>query len=114
MRLRRSSRDVQFISTSPPEERTFLLKKLEKLKALPDNSHDKESDNMIKRYQRRPNWKICVRQQLHFLVTLFQKLISKAIFKIIRSVRYHKDDQENYFREQLILCIALYGFDKPL
>ena len=54
MPLRRSSRDIQFISTSPPEERTFLLKKLEKLKELPDNSHDIESDNMIKRYQRRP------------------------------------------------------------
>lgn len=30
------------------------MKKLEKLKELPDNSHDIESDNMIKRYQRRP------------------------------------------------------------
>ena len=27
--LRRSSRDVQFISTSPPDERTFLIKRLE-------------------------------------------------------------------------------------
>ena len=52
--LRRSSRDVQFISTSPPDERTFLIKKLEKLKELPDGSHDIESDNIIKRYQRRP------------------------------------------------------------
>lgn len=52
--LRRSSRDVQFISTSPPDERTFLIKKLEKLKELPDTSHDIESDNIIKRYQRRP------------------------------------------------------------
>ena len=32
MPLRRSSCDVQFISTSPPDERTFLIKKLEKLK----------------------------------------------------------------------------------
>lgn len=52
--LRRSSRDVQFISTSPPDERTFLIKKLEKLKELPDSSHDIESDNIIKRYQWRP------------------------------------------------------------
>ena len=51
---RRSSRDVQFISTSPPDEGTFLIKKLEKLKELPDGSHDIESDNIIKRYQRRP------------------------------------------------------------
>ena len=51
--LRRSSRDVQFISTSPPDERTLLIK-LEKLKELPDSSQDIESDNIIKRYQRRP------------------------------------------------------------
>ena len=54
MPLRRSSRDFQFISTSPPDERTFLLKKLERLKELPDHSADIESDNIIKRYQRRP------------------------------------------------------------
>ncbi|XP_078364558.1 uncharacterized protein LOC144648982 [Oculina patagonica] len=54
MPLRRSSRDFQFISTSPPDERAFLLKKLDKLKELPDNSTDIESDNIIKRYQRRP------------------------------------------------------------
>ena len=52
--LRRSSRDVQFISTSPPDDRTFLIKRLEKLKELPDSSQDIESDNIIKRYQRRP------------------------------------------------------------
>ncbi|XP_068712755.1 uncharacterized protein [Montipora foliosa] len=54
MPLRRSSRDFQFISTSPPEERTFLLTRLDKLKELPDNSTDVESDNIIyKRYQSR-------------------------------------------------------------
>ncbi|XP_078352070.1 uncharacterized protein LOC144636749 [Oculina patagonica] len=54
MPLRRSSRDCQFISTSPPDERAFLLKKFDKLKELPDDSTDIESDNIIKRYQRRP------------------------------------------------------------
>ena len=54
MPLRRSSRDFQFISTSPPDERAFLLNKLDKLKELPDNSADIESDNITKRYQRRP------------------------------------------------------------
>ena len=53
MPMRRSSRDFQFISTSPPDERTFLLKKLDRLKELPDNSPDIESDNIIRRYQRR-------------------------------------------------------------
>ena len=54
MPLRRSTRDIQFINTSNPDERTFLLKTLDKIKELPDNSTDIESDNVIKRYQRRP------------------------------------------------------------
>ncbi|XP_078343176.1 uncharacterized protein LOC144628926 [Oculina patagonica] len=62
MPLRRSSRDFQFIGTSPPDERTFLVKKLDKLKELPDSSPDIESDNIIKRYQRRPKQleKLCL------------------------------------------------------
>ena len=54
MPMRRSTREFQFINTSHPDERTFLLKKLDKIKELPDNSCDIESDNIIKRYQRRP------------------------------------------------------------
>ena len=54
MPLRRSSREFQFINTSDPDERTFLLKSMDKIKELPDNSIDIESDNIIKRYQRRP------------------------------------------------------------
>ena len=51
MPLRRSSREFQFINTSDPDERTFLLKSMDKIKELPDNSIDIESDNVIKRYQ---------------------------------------------------------------
>ena len=54
MPLRRSSRDFKFINTSDPDERTFLLKSMDKIKDLPDNSVAIESDNAIKRYQRRP------------------------------------------------------------
>ena len=54
MPLRRSSREFQFINTSDPDEGTFLLKSMDKIKELPDNSIDIESDNIIKRYQRRP------------------------------------------------------------
>ena len=52
--LRRSSREFQFINTSDPDERTFLVKSMDKIKGLPDHSLDIESDNVIKRYQRRP------------------------------------------------------------
>ena len=54
MPLRRSSRGFQFINTSDPDERTFLVKSMDKIKGLPDHSLDIESDNVIKRYQRRP------------------------------------------------------------
>ncbi len=50
MPLRRSSREFQFINTSDP----FLFKSMDEIKELPDNSCDIESDNIIKRYQRRP------------------------------------------------------------
>lgn len=40
MPMRRSTRDFQFINTSNPDERAFLLKSLDKLKELPDNSPD--------------------------------------------------------------------------
>ena len=62
MPMRRSTCDFQFISTSSPDERTFLLKKLDKLKELPDNSADIESNNIIKCYQRRPKQleKLCL------------------------------------------------------
>jgi len=48
MPVRRSIRDFQFINSSHPDERAFLLKKLDKIKELPDNSCGIESDNIIK------------------------------------------------------------------
>ena len=47
MPMRRASREH-------PDERTFLLKSMDKISELPDASLDIESDNLIKRYQRRP------------------------------------------------------------
>ncbi|XP_069110077.1 uncharacterized protein [Argopecten irradians] len=54
MPLTRASREVVFINTSPPKDRVFLLKSKEQLKELPKNSTDIESDNIIKRYAKRP------------------------------------------------------------
>ncbi|XP_033756117.1 uncharacterized protein LOC117338862 [Pecten maximus] len=54
MPLTRASREVIFINTSLPKDRVFLLKSQEQLKDLPKNSTDVESDNIIKRYARRP------------------------------------------------------------
>ena len=54
MQLTKASRDVEFINTSPPEDRTFLLKDREALEQLPENSTDIGASNMIKLYCRRP------------------------------------------------------------
>ena len=54
MPLRKASRDVVFIDTHRSEMRTVLLKSFNSLKELPENSTNVESDNVMKRYKRRP------------------------------------------------------------
>lgn len=52
--LRSSTRSFAFINTSLPDKRTFLLKPYEVLCDMPENSTDIQSDNALKRYERRP------------------------------------------------------------
>ena len=52
--LTKSTRDVIFLPTSPPEERTFLLKNKTQLMDLPSTSTDIQQTNIIQRYSRRP------------------------------------------------------------
>ncbi|XP_033725275.1 uncharacterized protein LOC117315237 [Pecten maximus] len=52
--LTKSSRDVVFINTSEASERTFLLKQKDVLEELSPQSTDIESDNVVKRYSKRP------------------------------------------------------------
>ena len=58
--LTRATREVFFIPTSPPEERTFLLKSKSDLEKIPLTSTDIQQENIIQRYARRPrqlqNW----------------------------------------------------------
>jgi len=49
--LTRSSRDVDFINTSPQAERTFFLKGKHAVEELPSHSTDIEADQ---RYSKRP------------------------------------------------------------
>ncbi|XP_070548510.1 uncharacterized protein [Ptychodera flava] len=60
MPLTKATRQVVFINTSPPDERTFLLKSKTTLENMPADSTNIESDSLIKRYARRPkvleNW----------------------------------------------------------
>ncbi|XP_060571280.1 uncharacterized protein LOC132729522 [Ruditapes philippinarum] len=54
MPLRRCTRDIVYVDSNKPDERTSLIKPLTELKELPLNSKSIEMDNMLKRYKRRP------------------------------------------------------------
>ena len=60
MSLTKGTRDVQFLNTSPPSERVFLLKQQSKLEELGPDSTDISCDKIIQRYSKRPkalqNW----------------------------------------------------------
>ena len=78
--LTRSSREVVFVNTAPPEERTFLLKSKEALKELPEDSEDIGCSNQIERYSKRPKF--------------FEKwTLSDYIAKL--NIKYPKEFDEN-------------------
>ena len=53
--MRKSSRQVTFINTSPPEERVQLLKPMNEIEQLEDDSDDVHSGSLLKRYIKRPS-----------------------------------------------------------
>ncbi|KAL9970346.1 hypothetical protein ACROYT_G022703 [Oculina patagonica] len=53
--MRRSSREVVFINTALPDERVHLLKSIDDIQHLEDESEDIESGGLIKRYTKRPS-----------------------------------------------------------
>ena len=52
--MRKSSRQVVFINTSPPEDRVQLLKPLQEINDLEDDSDEIYVSGLIKRYTKRP------------------------------------------------------------
>ena len=52
--MRKSSRQVVFINTSPPEDRVQLLKLLQEINDLEDDSDEIYASGLIKRYTKRP------------------------------------------------------------
>ena len=52
--MRKSSRQVVFINTSPPEGRVQLLKPLQEIKDLEDESDEIYASGLINRYTKRP------------------------------------------------------------
>ncbi len=52
--MRKSSRQVIFINTSPPEDTVQLLKPLKEIDDLEDDSDEIYASGLIKRYTKRP------------------------------------------------------------
>ena len=52
--LKKSSREVIFVNTSPENERVIMLKSQKLIESLPDDSTDVETMSMIQRYAERP------------------------------------------------------------
>lgn len=137
MLLKYSSRDVIFINTSPPNERTVLVKSMKLIEQLPDDSSDIQTTSHIQRYACRPKalQDVCLADfaSKYKINYTYRKSAShksesqesdsedkredKDLYKIgniiikkrkkqvcIRYVRYQElTDQENYFREILML-----------
>ncbi|KAJ8049154.1 hypothetical protein HOLleu_01769 [Holothuria leucospilota] len=53
--ITRSSSNIVFLNTSPPDERTFLLKSKEDLQQMDPDDTDIECGHIIKRYSERPH-----------------------------------------------------------
>jgi DNA replication protein DnaC len=53
--MRKSSRQVVFINTSPPEDRVRLLKPLQEINEMDDDSDEIYASGLIKRYTKRPS-----------------------------------------------------------
>ena len=52
--MKKSSREVVFINTSPPDERVRLLKPISEIEDMPDESEDIHLGGLMKRYTERP------------------------------------------------------------
>ena len=73
--LTKCTRDIVFVNTSVPEERIFLLKPKAALDELPAESTDVESDNVIRRYSKRPKQlsKFCLADYVSKVDILYPK-----------------------------------------
>lgn len=93
--LTKATKDVVFINTSPSTDRTFLLKSKGQLEKLPGNSTQIESDNIVKRYAKRPkqlkSW--CLADFVSQLNVKFEKCDSNK--SSVDENLYKNDDEYN-------------------
>ena len=128
------SREPVFINTSPPSERTFLVKTKKQLEQLDPDSTDISVDNLIRHYQNRPHQmenycladfalKVNICQQmgpsskLSTVICFSQNTVycRRKKDRIIRYVNYSKKkDPENHYRERLMLFFPWRNEDTDL
>ena len=130
--MRKSSRNVVFINTSPPAERVELLKPLSEIEKMSDESEEIQSGGLLKRYVERPdclknitladwaawydscgkqkNSKVCDDELLNGDKTSLtsdpsiKSIRKRTQARVIRSVWFNKDAQpEKYYRELIML-----------
>ena len=91
--LRRSSTAFTFLNTSPADERPFLIKSDEQLKALPDDSEDIQCANVISRYRDRPP---CISSMcLADYAACYDMVFQKADQKGKRDLAIVQDEDQN-------------------
>ena len=114
--MHNSSRQFQFINTSPYQERAFVLKSTSNLLQLHDDSTDIMSKSIIQKYLERP--KKLENCTLADIVAMYNYQNSYKIRKkqrIIRYVCYNKHrDPQNYYREILLLHIPFRDSEENL
>ena len=127
------SREPVFINTSPPSERTFLVKSKKQLEQLDPDSTDFVVDNLIHRYQNRPHQmenycladfasKVNICQQMGPLskssvICFSQNTVyhRRKKDRIICYVNYSKKkDPENHYCERLMLFFPWRNEDTDL
>ena len=81
MPLRRSSRKVVFINTSPPDERVVMLKPMHVLEEMKDDSTHVESGNIKTLYEQRPKTlnKLCLADFVSKFTVKYKKSKEKKI-----------------------------------
>ena len=112
--MRKSSREVIFVNTSPPGERVELLKPVDEIQAMEDECEEIHSGGLLKRYAERPaslqnatlaDWAAWYDYSKHFKKKTKTTQVDLDNFpRVIRSVWFNREVQpEKHYGELLML-----------
>lgn len=95
--LYKSSRDVLFINTSPPNERTVMLKPFHRIQALPNDSTDIEQHGVIQHYADRPKQleDICLADYVSQY-----RIVKRSDKRVVKAVHNDSNEASNQSDEE--------------